>query len=237
MARAIWTWIAALAMGLVAGGCTTSKLVEYADRVETRKNEITDVAEAWQTPEGDVALCVIGWPAAGQTAKTVAMYGISVSADAIATVRHPERPQDSPEPAIAELRLAPAAIGETCKAKPEGAKPIPVRNVGPDAFTAVAEARFPDAALREDVEATVTGKVIYLPGGGESGRLDSFLLASRDRATAEPRLARLVLPTEESQPNRIAYAALPFAVAVDALDTVIYVIVFGTVILVLATAV
>lgn len=237
MARAIWSWIAVPAIGLAVGGCTTGKLVEYADRVETRKNEITDVAEAWQTPEGRVVLCVIGWPAAGQTGQIVAMYRVSVSANAIAAAGRPERPPDSPASTVAEFHLAPEAIGQSCEPKPERAERIPIRNVGPDAFTAAAEAPLLDAALREDVEVAPKGKVVYLPGGGEGRRLDKFVLTSRDGAAEEPRVARLILPTEESQPNRVAYAALPLAVAVDVIDTVFTVIVFGTLIVLIVVAV
>lgn len=207
-------------------GCTKA-VIDYAGKVEIRDNRVARITHAWRAGDGDMVICVEGWPA--ERARDSAplafhmLVPLALFEDAV-----------GPSPLLVESSrrirtiVVPAArTGTGCPETPVDAHEIRTIIVEADYFASVS----PRAASDEQIErfADPHAADIALFGfEAPSQPPDVALLYRHDEQVFErSRLVWIDPGNKPVKPYEFAYLALPLAFATDVLLVAGIVVVFA----------
>jgi len=207
-------------------GCTKA-VIDYAGRVEIRANRVADITQAWRVANGDMVICVEGWPAARPRYNAPVAFHISVPLALFEAPGEPSPLLVERDSRIRTLVVPEARTGGGCPERPEGATGIRTVIVAADYFASVLPRQASDEQIERFADPTVADVVLF--GFEAPSKLpDVALLYRNDDPVFEgSRLVWIDPGNAPAKPYEAAYLALPLAFATDVVMVAAVIVVFA----------
>ncbi|UCH75988.1 MAG: hypothetical protein JSU82_09305, partial [Rhodospirillales bacterium] len=130
-------------------GCTQA-VVDYAGKSEIRESIITEIESAWRAEDGDMVVCLRGWPA--ERSRTVPPVRLHLSVP-LGLFEDPDQPSPlliaDEDSRIRTMAVPEARIATGCPKKPEEAGEIRTIVVEADYFASVSPRLASDAQIEQ----------------------------------------------------------------------------------------
>jgi hypothetical protein len=214
-------------VAMMASGCATKALHEFASKEELRDHRIAEVISASRGEDGTILMCTTGWPA--MRSRDIAPVAFSISFPLSLFENASEAPPalDDEAESIASYRLAPERMGEACPKDPADADAIRVRRVDREYFGGGPADTASRATIAPFLDEDDPGALVYVLGAGDNTRSPLVVYQHAGPIFRGSRLVAIEMPSETVKPNNAAYIAMPFALVADAALGVVFVAVFA----------
>ena len=196
-------------------GCTQA-VVDYAGKSEIRESIITEIESAWRAEDGDMVLCLRGWPAERSRSVPPVRFHLSVP---LGLFEDPDQPSPlligDEDSRIRTMVIPQARIATGCPKRPAGASDIRTIVVAADYFASVSPRMASDPQIERFADPDAADVALFGFEAPSDPPALALLYRDDDVVFGGSRLVWIDLGEKAVKPNEAAYLALPVAFAAD----------------------